>query len=79
MTGYKKALLEIVDEWSKVFFSKHRNAEQEAYVSSMFNKFKYQIENQDEVKTMFMLLKIMMSEGVMLNGTRTIEGPGSDA
>jgi hypothetical protein len=79
MTGYKKALLEIIDEWNRVFFSKHRDAEEEAYISALFNKFKYQVETQDEVKVMFILLTIMMSEGVMLNGKRTAEGPGSDA
>lgn len=79
MTGYKKAVLKIVDEWSKGFFSKPRSADVEEAVGKLFAKFKHQIENQDEVKIMFMLLKIMMSEGVMLNGTRQLENPRSDA
>lgn len=79
MTGYKKALLEIMDEWSRVFFSKKRDADVEAMASAMFNKFKYQIQNQDEVAIMFMLLKVMMSEGVMMRGTRQLESSRSDA
>jgi hypothetical protein len=79
MTEYKKAILEIVDEWSKAFFSKQRSADIEKVASELFTKFKFQIENQTEVKTMFMLLKLMMSEGVMLDGTRQLENPRSDA
>jgi hypothetical protein len=79
MTGYKKALLEIVDEWSRVFFSKQRDADVEKVASSLFSKFRFQVENESEIKVMFMLLKIMMSEGVMLNGTRQLENPRSDA
>ena len=79
MTDYKKAILEIVDEWSRAFFSKQRNAEVEKVASALFSKFKYQVENDDEVSVMFMLLKIMMAEGVMLDGTRQIESPGTNA
>lgn len=76
---YKKAVLNIIDEWSRAFFSKQRDADVEKVASALFSKFRFQVENESEIKVMFMLLKIMMSEGVMLNGTRQIENPRSDA
>jgi hypothetical protein len=79
MTAYKKAILEIVDEWSKAFFSKQRDADVEKIASALFSKFKYQVENDDEISVMFMLLKIMMAEGVMLDGTRQLENRRTDA
>ena len=79
MTPYKKAILEIVDEWSRAFFSKHREADVEKIAGQLFNKFRVQIENDTEVKIMFMLLKIMMAEGVMIHGARKLENSRSDA
>jgi hypothetical protein len=79
MSEYKKAILEIIDKWSKAFFAKQRSADIEKVASELFNKFRFQIENQTDAKTMFMLLKIMMSEGVMLDGARQLENPRTDA
>lgn len=79
MTGYKKAVLEIVDDYSRDFFSKPRSADIEKVASKLFNKFRFEIENQDDVKVMFMLLTVMMSEGVMLDGARQLKYPESDA
>jgi len=72
---YKKEVLKIVDEWSKTFFSKQRDADIEKFVSSLFNKFRYRVEKDDEVSVMFMLLKIIIAEGAILNGQREIEKP----
>jgi hypothetical protein len=72
---YKKEVLKITDEWSKAFFSKQRDADIEKFVSSLFNKFRYRVEKDDEVSVMFMLLKIIIAEGAMLNGQREIEKP----
>jgi hypothetical protein len=79
MTVYKKAILEIVEDWSQAFFSKKHDEEVEKIALDLFRKFKEQIEEQEELQIVFMLLKIMMVEGVMLDGTRQLENFGTDA
>jgi hypothetical protein len=79
MSSYKEIILEILDDISKEYFSKERTEEEESLASMLFSKFKYQIENSEDIKIMFMLLQIMAAEGVMLNGTREFENPRNDA
>lgn len=79
MSGYKEAALEMIDLISKKYFSESRSAEEEEFASALFNKFRFQIKEQDDIKTMFMLLKIMVAEGIMLHGTRRLENPKTDA
>lgn len=79
MKEYKKAILQIVDNHSKSFFSKHRDSDIEKVATELFNKFKSQIEKESEIKVMFMLLKVMITEGVMVHGARQIENVRSDA
>lgn len=79
MKEYKKAILEIADNWSKSFFSKHHDSDIEKVASELFNKFKIQIEKDSEIKVMFMLLKVMIAEGMIIYGTRQIRNTKSDA
>jgi serine protease inhibitor len=78
MTKYKKVILEILDHISKEYFSVSRTRE-EKFASTLFSKFKYQVENSEDINIMFMLLKIIAAEGVMYNGARELENPRSDA
>jgi serine protease inhibitor len=79
MTKYKKVIFEILDHISKEYFSVSRTSEEEKFASTLFSKFKYQVENSDDINIMFMLLKIIAAEGVMYNGARELENPRSDA
>jgi hypothetical protein len=79
MTKYKKVILEMLDHISKEYFSVSRTSEEEKFASLLFSKFKYQIENSEDMNVMFMLLKIMAAEGVMINGRTEIESPRIDA
>lgn len=79
MKEYKKAILQIVDNHSKSFFSKHRDSDIEKVATELFNKFKSQIEKESEIKVMFMLLKVMIAEGMIIYGTRQIKNTKSDA
>jgi uncharacterized membrane protein len=79
MSPYKIAALKIINIVSKQYFSKSRTAKEEKFASSLFNKLTTQIKEQEEIKIMFMLLKVMVAEGIMLHGTRRIESNKSDA
>jgi hypothetical protein len=79
MSKYKEIILSILDDISKEYFSILRTSEEEEFASLLFSKFKYQIENSEDLKIMFMLLKIIAAEGVMHNGAREIDNRRSDA
>lgn len=79
MSKYKEVILEILDDISKEYFSVSRTSEEEEFAAMLLSKFKYQVENADDIKIMFMLLKIIAAEGVMFNGARELENPRSDA
>ena len=79
MTKYKKVILEMLDHISKEYFSVSRTSEEEKFASALFSKFKYKVENSEDIDVMFMLLKIIASEGIMFYGTRQFEITRSDA
>jgi hypothetical protein len=79
MTKYKKVILEMLDHISKEYFSVSRTSEEEKFASALFSKFKYKVENSEDIDIMFMLLKIIASEGIMFYGTRQLEITRSDA
>jgi hypothetical protein len=79
MTKYKEVIFEILEHISKEYFSVSRTSEEEKFASTLFAKFKNQIEKADDVNIMFMLLKIIATEGVLYNGARELENPRSDA
>jgi hypothetical protein len=79
MSAYKKAALELLDHLIKKFISKNKTIDFESQAAEVFAKFKYQIKESDEMEIMFILLKIMVVEGVMLNGTRRLNSHKSDA
>jgi hypothetical protein len=79
MTDYKKALLELLDDITKKFYSKPRSKEFEETSFKLIEKIKKQIIEQDQERIMFMLLKIIASEGVMVNGAKRINDIGRDA
>jgi hypothetical protein len=79
MTDYKKELLELLDDITKKFYLKPRSKEFEETSFKLIEKIKKQIIEQDQERIMFMLLKIIASEGVMINGARRINNTGRDA
>jgi hypothetical protein len=79
MSKYKEIILSILDDISKEYFSISRTSEEEEFASLLFSKFKYQIENSEDLNIMFMLLKIIAAEGVMQNASKELENPRTDA
>jgi len=79
MTDYKKAILQLVDDISQDYFSVQRTSEQEIYATEIFNKFKYKIINDEDMNILFTLLKVMVTEGVLLNGARELSSTKRDA
>jgi hypothetical protein len=79
MTNYKKTIISITDTLSKIYFSVPRDAQEENNAAEIFAKFKYKVEKDEDINVMFMLLKVILLEGVMLNGARSIDNPNTDA
>jgi hypothetical protein len=79
MTGYKKSIVKLVNMISEEYFSVERNEEEEKYAAIIFAKFIKAITNDDDVNIMYMLLKVIMVEGVMLNGARRLNNDEADA
>jgi hypothetical protein len=79
MTNYKKTIIEITNMLSEMYFSVPRDAEEEKHANEIFSKFKYKIKEDADINIMFMLLKVILIEGVMLNGTRSTDNPNTDA
>jgi hypothetical protein len=79
MTGYKKSIVKLVNMISEEHFSVERNEEEEKYAAMIFAKFIKAITNDDDVNIMYMLLKVIMVEGVMLNGARRLNNDEADA
>ena len=71
--NYKEAVLKVLDNISQEYFSVSRTSEEEKFASLLFSKFKYQVENSEDINVMFMLLKIIAAEGIMINGRTEIE------
>jgi hypothetical protein len=76
---YKEAVLKVLDNISQEYFSVSRTSEEEKFASTLFSKFKYQVENSEDMNVMFMLLKIIAAEGIMINGRTEIEDATIDA
>jgi hypothetical protein len=76
---YKEAVLKVLDNISQEYFSVSRTSEEEKFASLLFSKFKYQVDNSEDMNIMFMLLKIIAAEGIMINGRTEIESPRIDA
>ena len=79
MSRYKQVIFEMLDHISKEYFSVSRTSEEEKFASLLFSKFKYQVDNSEDMNIMFMLLKIIAAEGIMINGRTEIESPRIDA
>lgn len=70
MSEYKDKLLAASHIISKDFFSEHRTKRVEKQASKMFEMFEEQVKNNSERDTMIMMLKILVSEGVITYGAR---------
>ena len=71
MTPYKRSLLILATEISKEFFSHSRSARIEKAASGLFDMFIKQVKENSEDQTMYMMLKILTAEAIMLKGART--------
>lgn len=70
MTQYKKSLLLLTSQISKEFFSESHSSKVEKAAANLFIVFIKQVKESSEEDTMYMMLKILMAEAMMMRGAR---------
>jgi hypothetical protein len=71
MTTYKKTLLLLTANISKDFFSEPHSSNVEKAASNLFSIFIKQVKENSEEETMYMMLKILVAEVMMVKGAKT--------
>jgi hypothetical protein len=70
MTPYKKSLLLLTEQISKEFFSEPRSSNVEKVAANLFSVFIKQVKENSDDQTMYMMLKILMAEAMMMRGVK---------
>lgn len=70
MTEYKKRVLQLANEISKDFFSEQKSASVEKAASHLFSVFTKQVRENSDEEFMYMMLKILMTEAMVLKGVK---------